>query len=495
MSTFSPVQLRPGMRRWFRVACLVITVVFCALHFVSLGADFPGKWPEHAALTDEGWYGKAAVSDSIEGTWRLEGDFNPAVATPLFPIMEAALFRVTGRSIVAARALEVGWFLVVVAGFFLLTSRAVGVDYAALGCVLLSTSYYCFAFSRLAILEVPALGCLVLAACCAERVERPWLRGALAGIFVLLAMLVKLSSGFAVPAIAYLMFVRARDRRSMWISNCAAALPLVAGLAAFRLLLAGRYMEDSAYFTSINIKARLHISGMGRTFLHALFEGHSVGWLFFAAAILSIAILIWTRGWMRNRLFVFSLLWAAAYVAYMTVIHYPPPRYYTTLVIPFAIWVLLAAQSAPETNNRWRFAILVLVAGSIVGDAYQIVRDLRAPRHTLVNMAYDIREVMAADGQSNAVVAGHFANTISLISGVRSLNDEFGSRPFGWRLDRYQPGYFVSEGTSGENIWGPLRSRYQPVAVKSYDVFDGNIATHVVLYRLLPMGQSSTAAR
>ena len=74
-----------------------------------------------AKYTDEGWYGDGAIRHYQRGHWHVPGDFNPAAALPVWPLLEAALFRFTGVNLAAARALTVAIFgLILIASYFLL---------------------------------------------------------------------------------------------------------------------------------------------------------------------------------------------------------------------------------------------------------------------------------------------------------------------------------------------------------------------------------------
>ena len=106
-----------GAGQWWAVrgveaAMLAVAAVFVALHFVHLKADFPNYffWRDWAKYTDEGWYGDAAIRLYQLGHWNLPGDFNPGAALPVWPAIEIVLFRATGVSLVAARALTVAVF-------------------------------------------------------------------------------------------------------------------------------------------------------------------------------------------------------------------------------------------------------------------------------------------------------------------------------------------------------------------------------------------------
>src|SRR5580692_11191893 len=101
---------------------LLAAAFFFALHFVHLKADFPNHspWMDWSKFTDEGWYGSAAIRHYQLGHWNLPGDFNPAAALPVWPLLEMLLFRFTGVSLAAARGLTVAVFGMALAGCSLL---------------------------------------------------------------------------------------------------------------------------------------------------------------------------------------------------------------------------------------------------------------------------------------------------------------------------------------------------------------------------------------
>jgi len=100
------------IKRAVEIVLLLWAGVFLALYAVHLKADFPNysPWMDWSKYTDEGWYGNAAIEHYLRGHWFVPGDFNPAVALPVWPLMEAAVFHFTGVSVVAVRALTVAVF-------------------------------------------------------------------------------------------------------------------------------------------------------------------------------------------------------------------------------------------------------------------------------------------------------------------------------------------------------------------------------------------------
>src|SRR5215469_12744487 len=151
--------------RIVELSLLAVAAVFFVFHAVHLRADFPNHspWMDWAKYTDEGWYGDAAIRHFQRGTWYVPGDFNPAAALPVWPMVECLVFRFTGVSVVAARALTVGVFgLVLIVSYLLLRrwqqlsaqsieNRASSLA-PAIGVLLLAISPFCYAFMRMAIL-------------------------------------------------------------------------------------------------------------------------------------------------------------------------------------------------------------------------------------------------------------------------------------------------------------------------------------------------------
>src|SRR5665213_1612759 len=135
--------------RWL---LLSVAAIFFALHFLHLRADFPNNspWDDWSKYTDEGWYGDAAIRQVLFGHWYWRGDFNPAVALPVWPLLEYLVFRITGVSLTAARALTVCVFglTLVIAWLLLHRSATLGTKgrtlAAPLAMLLLCTSPFLY---------------------------------------------------------------------------------------------------------------------------------------------------------------------------------------------------------------------------------------------------------------------------------------------------------------------------------------------------------------
>jgi hypothetical protein len=266
-----------GGRRWWKragmAAWLAGVAGFAALHALHLRADFPNHSPwmfDWAKYTDEGWYGNAAVRAHLLGHWHLAGDFNPAVAVPVWPALEWVLFCLTGVTVEAARALAVSVFFVNLAlSYALLCARGAGSTSlrrearsafqwpALLAVSLLVTSPYLYCFSRLAILE-PLLTLWVLAglnvAVRMDRMRRPLWGAAGVGALALLAALTKTTAIFLLPALALAMAVPLWRRRSLALKCVGVASAVFAGGYGLWLVLVWRMhlLADFRYYFYVN---------------------------------------------------------------------------------------------------------------------------------------------------------------------------------------------------------------------------------------------------
>src|SRR5579883_491280 len=88
-------RCRYSKTQWLRIALWAMIAAFCVLRYCRLTADFPNDSPwmiDQAKFTDEGWWSSAAVMQSVTGHWLVAGDYNPAVALPVWPILLTVLF-------------------------------------------------------------------------------------------------------------------------------------------------------------------------------------------------------------------------------------------------------------------------------------------------------------------------------------------------------------------------------------------------------------------
>jgi hypothetical protein len=455
----APVR-RAAAFRITEVALLIIAAVLYVLHFVHLRADFPNRspWPDWAKYTDEGWYGLAANRHYQLGHWNVPGDFNPAAALPVWPLLELVVFRFTGVSLVAARALTVVIFGLILVCCYVLLRRwaareAEGADHLgdsgrvrslapAVAVLLLAASPFYFAFSRLAILE-PLMICLALAALmvaqragaaglatcglrvigdAASKAQRrgevrmaAWSAGV--GLLTVAMVLTKTTAVFLLPAVAWMLWASCayRVRVMLRASAIAAAVAAVVWGGYMLLFVRPHYMADYRYLFSANAYTGITKATFWRVIGDTFLAGKYLGATFFFLGAAAVALLLGClaeRRFRRDGLAVSMLLWVFCYFAFLAYHDNLQARYYQAIGVPLVMLIAMALDRlwrlgmrhreadgpGPHRNGRamqaMAAAAALLIAFIAGRGAWQSVGFVRQPEYTFLGAVNQIHDAI-----------------------------------------------------------------------------------------------------
>ena len=496
------------------------------LHFLHLTADFPGgsTWQDWSRYTDEGWYSDAAVRHVLFGHWYLPGDFNPAVALPVWPLLEAMVFRFTGVSLAAARALTVVVFgVTLLAAYRLLSS---GEDARRQGCegcgpnqtslaaplavLLLATSPFFFAFERIAILE-PLLGALallaLLAALHAGRPSTP--RGSrlrrfgppiALGLLMPAMILTKPTAVAILPAVFFLIWAGNRYR---WRSAFRQAVPpaLLGAeiwLAYYFALVRPHLWEDYQYLFDSNNYTGFQTEPLAGVVLHTIAYGAWMGPVLFILFFALLLFLLFRRPYFfSNPLPPALLLWIAGYLLFLGYHNNPQSRYYLPLALPVTLLVALAldelrrsppgdgGQSPPAATLR-NVLVTAAALAVVIPDGVEQVSFLCHPSYTFFNAAQALARTVRADRTHSPLLLSVSGSDLSLMTGLPSINTEFGTLDLDQRIRLYRPGWYVAWNEIEDEDMTAIAPFYQPVLVARYPAMDDPDRNLLLLYRLDP---------
>ncbi len=494
---------------------LLAAAVFFVLHFVHLRADFPNHslWMDWSKYTDEGWYGDAAIRHYQLGHWNVPGDFNAGAALPVWPALELVLFRFTGVSLIAARALTVIVFGLIMVCSYLLIRRWTRLPSLApaIAVLLLAVSPFCYVFSRLAILE-PLLILLTLAAMLvassAGAAEEGWNRRLIArlvalGLLLPLIVLTKTTGIFLFPAIFWLLWAANGYRFRQAIRAAALASGVgVAGWGAYYLLFVRpRYLIDYRYLFSANaytgITRATFWTVLHDTLFYATWIGQTLFWVAMAAVIGSLVCLCFPRlssGALGSPLVVALLLWIFGYGAFLAYHANLQPRYYLVLAIPLIVLVAVAfdAVLAAAVDGDWWLRLVASAGGAAlvfaaIHGGSETIGFVRHPEYGWVNAAARIREVVDRE----AVRSGHSrlvlsisGSDLALMEGLPAICDDFGTMTLPDRVAAYKPGWFATWNYVEDDKMDALSPMFRLVRVGAYPAFDDPERNLLILYRL-----------
>jgi 4-amino-4-deoxy-L-arabinose transferase-like glycosyltransferase len=484
----------------FRIAqplLLLAATIFLILHAVHLTADFPNHspWMDWAKYTDEGWYGDAAIRHYQRGHWYVSGDFNPAAALPVWPILELIVFHFTGVSLSAARALTVVIFGLTLFASFLLLRRWQGSRSLApaVAVLLLAVSPFCYAFTRMAILE-PLLILLTLIALLAASAAgaRKWLPAVALGLLLPLMILTKTTAIFLFPSIAWLLWASCgyRIRNFLSIATPAAAIAATLWLGYFALYVRPYFLADYRYLFSANAYTGITFA-TATTVLHdTVRDGLWMGNLLYPLAILGLFASLLLLRRQTPPLIVALILWAAGYAAFLAYHNNLQPRYYLVLAVPLTLLLPLSFEALAPLLPRLRFLIPIAAVAALaaiaVHDALQTLQYVRSPEYTFAQAADQLRQIVASNPQQSPLVLSISGSDLSLMTGLPSICDDFGTMELADRVKVYRPGWYAAWNQVEDDKMEALAPLYRLQRVAAFPAMDDPERNLLILYRLDP---------
>jgi hypothetical protein len=503
---------------------LLVATIFLAFHALHLNADFPNHspWMDWAKYTDEGWYGDAAIRHFQRGQWNVPGDFNPAAALPIWPLLEAALFRFTGVSLTAARALTVGIFGLILLSSYLLLRRwhaltvpaenksAISLAPAA-AVLLLAVSPFCYVFTRLAILEPLLILFTLLALLAASYAEPPQKQGTetlpsksrlrrflpLVALALLLPLMVltKTTALFLFPAIAWLLWARAgyHLRPFLRLTLPPATVAATLWLGYYALVVHSHHLLDYLYLFNANAYTGITGATALSVLITTFHDGLWIGKLLYPLALLAAASALLLRP--RNPLIPALLLWAAGYATFLAYHNNLQPRYYLVIAIPLtllvpavfeALWNRIATPAHPSLRRLAAATIAAVLAVLTVTDARRTLHFVRTPDYTFTSAAAQIHRIIAADHTHNHLVLSISGSNLSLMTGLPSICDDFGTMDLAVRVRAYRPGWYVAWNHVEDDKMEALAPLYHLRRVAAFPAMDDPERNLLILYRLDP---------
>jgi len=486
-------------KRWLPAVCWLAILALCVLRFCFLTADFPNNSPwnaDQAKFTDEGWWASGAITHHLLGRWTVPGDYNPVVALPVWPGLLAALFHFTGVSIVATRAFNVALSIATLGIVYLLVRRyavmrpqAFAVSPTATLCVLfLAASPFAFVYSRLATLETCILleFCLLLllASFAANSRVALWV-----GVPIVVAAMVltKTTAIVLLPAGGWMIWKALGGKFSGLWRACLAVgvIPALLFKLYVMFIVHRGFGPDYNYFFSENGQPDFAWSNTISSVAAIFQSGLWIDRILYPMALVAlIASLMWMRKLWRNSLFSASAIALSGQAAFLFLRQGDiAPRYVFVMLVPMLFIVALAVESITQRVVR---NVALLVLGVAVGINVVMTGTFVHERRTeFFDAAQSMRAIVERDPAHNKLMLGVSAAQISLMTGIPSINDAYGSQDLNAKVTRYQPGWYQVWTGIGPDEQVAL-SGFRIEEVARYNVFNDPDRRGLILYRLTP---------
>ena len=307
-----------------------------------------------------------------------------------------------------------------------------------------------------------------------------------------------LSKNNAIIAIPSLMLLSSgRENHSLkrklgfavWSGAICCGLILIFNMAAMKM-----FPEDFLYFKEINFNNRVIINI--DLFIKNGYDA-AIHWKSFSSTkinmllLVSIIVLAFTQQGRKNILFQVSVLWMISYFCLLSLSSYQPSRYFVPLFIPASVIIALGVDIFASTFNIRVSTLIfgIIVCSVLFIEGGKIYRYLSSPEFSILNMNRDIKKTILDDckcDMEEVVIIGNMANSISLGTGIKSINSIEGTKPLPWKLAYYQPKYYISLGAK-DDIFDILSDHYFLRLLSKWDVLHNYLdGKKVYLYKLIP---------
>jgi hypothetical protein len=158
------------------------------------------------------------------------------------------------------------------------------------------------------------------------------------------------------------------------------------------------------------------------------------------------------------------------------------------VAIPIFILFSVSSRIFFDRYGRYKrgWMLGIFFVGIVAFNQWRVVQYMLYPKYSFLDMAENVGEIVRRDDRRvhEPVLLGQFANTISLVTKLPSINSRYGTRDLEWKLDRYKPRYYISLGEE-RDILNTLEKKYELERLAEYDVYDNYYSDRrVYLYGL-----------
>lgn len=481
------------LERWLPIVLLFLACTLSLARFAFLKADFPNHSPwmiDQSKFTDEGWWASGAVRSFLIGHWHVAGDYNPAIAVPVWPVLLSCLFHFTGVSIAAVRGLSVAFSLATVGLVYLLVKRYADNTTAALAVLLLAASPFAFAYSRLATLDTVTIFEWSLLLWLASRVKQGsyWLPASM-GLVMAALLLTKTTAAALLPAVFWLLWAAVARQPRHFLRSAAIVCTVTFAILALYVgaILRSAYAADYRYFFAIN---SLPDVTWGLTFSYVrqlLHHGMWIDPVLYPAAMVALGLsLTWLRALWRNPLFVAALLSLAGDAVYILRRQDDiAPRYFLAMLVPVILVLVLTLKELHARNRSFAALLAAALGAAVVFDAAQVAGFLQHRQYQFYDAAQSIRTIVDRHPDPHRLLLGASGDQLALMMGIPAINDGYSSEELAKKVARDQPGWYVGWNELDQDILDSL-SAFRLQKVAEFPVFDNELRNRLILYRMVP---------
>jgi hypothetical protein len=210
-------------------------------------------------------------------------------------------------------------------------------------------------------------------------------------------------------------------------------------------------------------------------------------------AILLIAA-AWKRRLWRNPLFAAAWIALAAQSVFIFSRQDDyAPRYFLVMLAPLIWIVTLTFGEAMANARRTALLMLVAMAAAAIANGVMLHHFLVVRDYDFRDAALSIRDIVRSHPEQKPLLLGVSANQLSLMVGVPSINDGYGTEDMREKVERYRPGWYVGW-ADVDPASEDFLSGYGFKKIARYEALDDDDRGALTLYKMTPKAEGSSNA-
>jgi hypothetical protein len=185
--------------------------------------------------------------------------------------------------------------------------------------------------------------------------------------------------------------------------------------------------------------------------------------------LIGIYLLIFKRTFENKSVLIAFLGWTIIYIIQLSTIQYHPTRYFMPVVVSLSVCAAcILDQLIINAKEKARGVLLIIflacIINSVANDCRKDVSYLIHPNYSFSTMCREVKERMkSTQGDGRILLLGGFSNTISLATGIPSINVQDTTINLDERVGRFLPTHYVTLGPVEPEIAATLLRHYDEV--------------------------------
>jgi hypothetical protein len=166
--------------------------------------------------------------------------------------------------------------------------------------------------------------------------------------------------------------------------------------------------------------------------------------------------------------------------------------------VPITVLVAIGLDNFRYTEHRIArvfaaTAVVVVVLGIVVPDAAQQIDFVLHPTYEFETAAQNIKRIVLADPTHSHLILSISGSDLTLMTGLPSIDDDFGTMDLDVRARVYQPGWYVEWNDIEDDKMESLAPYFRIQRVATFNAMDDPERNQMILYRLDPVQEPQPA--